>query len=216
MWGQLPDVIGDGSKRILVCSDVSNSMHPPYSPTADPFCMSLALGIYCSERLKGPFQNAFITFSEKPYLQYTTGNIFERLSQIRIDNPKNTNLEAIFKLVLDTAAKNKLDNAQLPTDVMIISDMEFDKATEYPKDDALKLIRKMYADSGYDMPNVIFWNVNGRNSHFPIQMDSRGVALISGASQNAIKAVMNGVTTPVEAMLKAVNVDRYSQFLERI
>lgn len=214
MWKNLPNVVGNGSKRILVCSDVSNSMHPPYSKTADPFNMSVALGIYFSEHLKGPFNNAFITFSKKPYLQYTSGDLYERLGQVRIENPSNTNIEGIFELVLKTAQKVSLPEDQMPTDILIISDMEFDRALAYPKNDAFAVIRKMYADAGYDMPNIIFWNVNGRNEHMPIGRDARGVALVSGASPNAIRSVLDGVTTPADVMLRTVQTERYMKFVK--
>jgi hypothetical protein len=214
MWKQLPrDMVAKG-KRILFCSDTSGSMARPYSPTDDPLKISLALGIYFSEMLTGPFQNAFITFSQNPTLQYTEGNIYERLCQIRALHPANTDLYKVFKLVLDTAVKHKLSEDELPTDICIVSDMQFDKATGYPKDDAFKLIRKMYADSGYDMPNIIFWNVNAQATNTPVERNSKGVALISGASQNALKAVLSGVTTPVDVMLNAVNAERYNKFLE--
>jgi hypothetical protein len=208
MWKNLPNVIGDGNKRILFCSDTSGSM------AGDPLKISLAMGIYCSERLSGPFKNAFITFSKNPVLQYTEGNIYERLCQVRAFHPSNTNFQGIFQLVLDTAQKYNLPEEEMPTDICICSDMDFDQATGRPNDDAFTLIRKMYAESGYDMPNIIFWNVNARNSHFPVQRNSRGVALISGASQNAIKSVISGVTTPVECMINTVNTERYQAFIE--
>lgn len=208
MWKQLPDLMAKApNKRYLFCSDTSGSM------SGDPLLISLGMGIYFSERLKGPFQNAFITFSQVPTLQYTEGDIYERLSQIKALHPKNTNLEAIFTLVLNTALKNKISEDEMPTEIVIVSDMQFDQATGYPKDDAFKLIRKMYADSGYDMPNIVFWNVNARETNSPLETNSKGVALISGASQNAIKAVLSGVTTPVDVMLNTVNVDRYNKFL---
>lgn len=210
MWSQLPNVIGDGSRRLLVCSDTSGSM------AGQPLLVSLAMGIYASERLTGPFKNAFITFSTNPILQYTEGNLYERLCQIKAIHPSNTDLYKVFKVVLDTAVKHKVPENEMPTDVAIVSDMQFDKATGHPKDDAFKMIRKMYADSGYDMPNIIFWNVSASSSkNVPIERDSRGVALISGASQNALKAVLNGITTPVDVMLKAVSNDRYNMLLKQ-
>jgi hypothetical protein len=214
MWKNLPNVIGDGNRRLLFVSDTSGSMGIPYSKTDDPIKMSLGMGIYCSERLQGPFRNAFITFSAEPQLQYTIGNLYERLCQIKAHHPSNTNLYKVFKLVLDTVMKHQVPLEEMPTDVVICSDMEFDRAMGNPNDDAFKMIRKMYADSGYDMPNIVFWNVNARNDHSPIERDNRGVALISGVSQNAIKSVMQGVTTPVEVMRRTVGNDRYAKFLE--
>lgn len=206
MWKQLPDVIGDGTKRILCCADTSGSMR------GTPILISLGISLYCSEKLKGPFQNAFITFSENPEIQVVTGDLYERICQIRAQHPRNTNFERIFTSVLDAAKKSDLKEEDMPTDICVISDMEFDQACGYPKDDAFTLVRKMYADAGYDMPNIIFWNVNARNDHAPVQRNSKGVALISGSSQNAIKSVLGGVTTPVDVMLKSVNVPRYREF----
>lgn len=211
LWKNLPNVVNPKIRAIAV-ADVSGSMARPHSPDDLPIMISISMALYLSERLEGPFKNAFITFSKTPTLQYTEGDLYNRLCSIRAHHPANTNIEAVFNLVLSTAVEHKLPEEELPTDIVIISDMEFDKAMAYPKDGVFALIRKQYADAGYDMPNICFWNVNARKNHQPVSRDARGVTLISGASQNAIVPVMKGAMNPTIAMLNAVDKSLYSNF----
>lgn len=207
LWQNLKTVKTNTERRFLPVADVSGSMR------GIPMLISIAMSIYLSERMPGIFQNAFVTFSVSPEVHFLEGNLYEKISSMRAHHPSNTNLMGVFKAILDVAVQRNLPETEMPTDIVIISDMEFDRAFNHPKDAAFTAIRKAYADSGYDMPNIIFWNVNARNDHFPIQRDSRGIALISGSSQNAINPVMSGNISPIDVMNKAINTERYEAFL---
>ena len=206
MWNQLPNYMENSTYRILPMCDTSGSMR------GLPILMSLGLGLYISERNKGVFKDAFITFSRTPYLQYTTGNLFDRLSQIRAFHPANTNLEAAFQLVLNTAIENKLKNSELPTHILIISDMQFDQACTRT-DTALQMIKRNYKDAGYDCPNIIFWNVNSSSKQLPVKFDKDGTGLISGGSPSAIIPVLNGAVNPMDIVNKAVSLEKYEKLL---
>lgn len=206
MWNQLPDYIGESKINLLPICDTSGSM------SGDPFLISVGLGLYISERTKGIFKDAYITFSSKPYLQYTKGDLFERISQMKAHHPSNTNLEATFELVLDTAVKNRISQEEMPTHLLIISDMEFDQATR-ANHTALKMIKDKYKSANYEMPNIIFWNVNSRQDNVPVRFDKNGVGLISGASPAAIKAVLSGDITPMSIVYRAVNKEKYEKFI---
>lgn len=202
MWNQLPNYLEGQSNLFIPVCDTSGSMR------GLPMLISVALGLYISERNKGPFENAFITFTSKPYLQYTEGNLHERLSQIVAHHPASTNLIATFELILNTAIENDLAEELMPQQVLIISDMEFDQACR-PNYTALNAIKKEYKAAGYSMPNIVFWNVNGRSGNVPVKFTDKNVALVSGASPAVLQAVLSGETMPINVMKKAVDKDRY-------
>lgn len=210
MWKQLPDYLKDNSMNLLTICDTSGSMAQQNEALA--LKMSLALGLYISERSNGIFKDAFITFSEKPELQYTKGTLYERLSQIKAIHPSSTNLEATFELVLNTAIKHKISNSEMPTHLLIISDMEFNTATR-PNHTALKMIKSKYKQSGYNMPNIIFWNVNSRQENIPVRFDKDDVGLVSGASPSVIKTLLSGKFNPMDIVYEAVNKEKYTKLI---
>lgn len=207
MWNQLPNYLENSTINLLPICDTSGSM------TGDPLLISIGLGLYISERSNGIFKDAYITFSKEPELQYTKGNLYERISQMKAFHPSNTNLEATFELILNIAIKNKISNKEMPTHLLIISDMEFDQATR-PNQSALKMIKSKYKESGYEIPNIIFWNVNSRQNNIPVRFNKEGIGLVSGASPAAIKAVLSGDITPMNIVYRAVDNERYSKFIK--
>jgi hypothetical protein len=75
----------------------------------------------------------------------------------------------------------------------------------------MDMIKVKYEESGYQMPKVIFWNLCSRHNNFPVQAGEDNTALISGFSPSILKSVLAGeVMNPVNIMLKALNVERYS------
>lgn len=202
-WNALPNYM-TSDERILPICDVSGSM------TGDPIAISVALGIYISERNKSIFKDGFITFSENPQLQYLTGTFSERVRQLeKAQWNMTTNLTAVFHLILGRALQTNLPTNEMPTKLLIISDMEFNDATD--KETNYEFIKNMYLAYGYDMPQIVFWNVNGRVGNLPITVNDKGVALVSGASPTILKSVLGGDISPLSAVLQTLNSERYKQ-----
>ena len=202
-WQSLPDYMEGSTERILPICDVSGSMN------GLPMDVSVSLGLYISERNKGIFKDAVITFSDTPSMHYVQGsNLAERMFNLNsADWGYSTNLQATFDLVLSSAVRENLPESEMPTKLLIISDMEFNEAG---CDSNLDAIRDQYAASGYVMPEVIFWNVNGRLGNVTASSKHVGIGLVSGFSPSILTAILQGkVETPVELMLKAVDTDRY-------
>lgn len=202
-WNCLPNYLENSEERILPVCDVSGSM------SGTPMDISVSLGLYFSERNKSVFKDAFITFSEKPKLQHLKGNLTQRIQQLEnADWGMSTNLVAVFELILNAAVTNKLSNDDLPTMIVIISDMEFNMASKSQTN--FEFIDKAFAKHEYIRPSLIFWNVNGRENNVPVNKNDKNVALVSGCSPVTIKSILSArEITPIEVMMTALNDKRY-------
>ena len=215
LWKNLPDYTKEDEKAIVV-ADVSGSMT---SNNGLPMDISISLAMYFAERNKGIFHNKFITFSARPELQDILGDsLNQRITNLENAHwDSNTNIQAVFDLLLDTAVQNKTPKEELPSTIYIISDMEFDKAAslDYGGTDKTnyEVIREKYSKAGYEMPILVFWNVDSKQSNVPVTQNENGVILVSGASPTIFKLVMEK-TTPYDFMKNALNSDRYKPIEE--
>jgi len=201
LWNQLPDYTQ--GKNALVVADTSGSM------TGDPMSVSVSLALYFAERNKGQFKNCFISFSEEPKLHKIQGkNLLDKMNNIELGDVANTDLQAVFSLILKTALANNTPADELPETIYIISDMEFDSCTEGTTN--LEAIKSKYVQSGYKIPNMVFWNVNGSGKNLPAQQNEKGVSLVSGFSPVIFKLAVEN-KTPYQTMMDVINSERYSQ-----
>ena len=209
-WRALPDYMTNSEERIIPVCDVSGSMT---DNNGLPMSVSVSLGLYISERNKGIFKDAFITFSTHPQMEYVKGNtLAERMRSISTAGwGYNTNLTAVFKLILTSATRESIPENEMPTKVLIISDMEFDIATDANHHTNLDVIKAAYAEAGYKMPEIIFWNVNGSAHNFPAKANEPGIGLVSGFSPAILQAILKGqVLSPADLMLTAIAAERYN------
>jgi hypothetical protein len=207
-WKNLPDFMVDSEERIIPVCDVSGSMT---SNNGLPMSVSVSLGLYISERNRSIFKDAFITFSASPKMQYLKGSFYERIRQLETAEwGMNTNLEAVYSLILTKAIQNRLTEDDMPTKILIISDMEFDSCAQNNSDSAFSMINRMYSDAGYKMPQIVFWNVNGRLGNVPTNAQTKNVGLVSGFSPAILKSILQGsIDTPESLMLRTINSERY-------
>ena len=209
-WNSLPS-FGETGNAIAVV-DGSGSMH--CNGAVRPIDAALSLGIYFAERNKGAFANRFITFSETPRLVEIKGrDIVAKTSYCSSFNKvANTNLEAVFELILSAAARNNVPQEELPERIFIISDMEFDYCIEGGNSLTLfETMKRKYARYGYKLPDIVFWNVNGRSDNFPVKKSDTGAALVSGASPAIFDMVASGVISPEIIMNSVIDSERYKQ-----
>ena len=210
-WKSLPNFMEGTTERILPVVDVSGSMGSIVSGSISCLDVAVSLGLYISERNEGEFKDSFITFSEKPQLEKVSGTLKERYYQMTAsDWGMSTNLESVFELILNQAIKHSVSPEDMPSKILIMSDMEFNQASIH-SESAIQMIRRMYDESGYSLPQVIFWNIQSRNKNFPVRHDESGTALISGLSPSIVKSVLGGKQmTPVSIMNETINSERYS------
>lgn len=223
MWKSLPDYINGSDLNGIAVVDTSGSME------GLPMEVAISLGIYLGERNVGPYKNHFITFSHKPKLQEIIGSdIYEKVNNLsKADWGGNTNIEAVFDLILDVAIKNNMKQDDIPNKVFIISDMEFDscaRSNNYKNDfwtnesfgiaeqkTLFQEITERYEKAGYKMPGLVFWNVNSRNNNIPMTMSDSGIQLVSGCSPSIFEALLqNQFLSAYDLMLKVINTTRYS------
>ena len=195
---------------ILVIRDGSGSMGQQLSGNSSVTALSVAdsIALYCAQHNKNEsFKNRFITFSNRPQMVEISmcETLRDKLRRLhRFDDYSNTDIEATFDLILDTAVKNHLRQEELPSACLVISDMQFDQATKH--DDNTTVIescRKKFEALGYTMPRLIFWNVSVyAHNTIPVQMHPSGVVLVSGFSKSIVDMVVSREVNP-ETALKA-------------
>ena len=208
LWNQLPNY-ASSDRNALVVADVSGSMY------GQPLEVCLSLAIYIAERNKGIFNNKFLTFSERPELQSLVGSTLrEKMTNLcRAHWEMNTNVQAVFELILDTAVKNSCKQEELPEAIFIVSDMQFDCCVEGATN--FEIAKQNFDLAGYIMPKIIFWNVNSRGSINPVTQNEEGVYLVSGCSPSIFeKAINASATTAEEMMLEVLNGERYNKLDE--
>lgn len=210
-WESLPDYGSD--ENALVVVDTSGSMY--WGDNPKPAHVALSLGLYFAERNKGLFHNHFIEFSARPQLIEIKGETFaDRLRYIASFNEvANTDLNAVFKLILDAAVKHGVPQEELPKRLYIISDMEFDQCVEGAELTNFQCMKYLYREAGYELPEVVFWNVQSRNRRYPVTMNEQGVALISGCTPQVLSMVDQGILTPYQFMMSVMESERYEKIV---
>lgn len=203
----------DGFKNTLVVRDGSASMTVPIgNSNVSALDVASAIALYCAQNNSGEFKNKFITFSATPKIvTVNSDTLFGNLNIMRKYNEcSNTNIQAVFGLILETARNSHMKQEDMPESILIISDMEFDG---YSFNYSAKLFNEISNDfkrNGYIMPKLIFWNVNSRTNTIPISKNEMGVILISGFSKNLMNMVMSSEIDPYKALVNELNVERYS------
>lgn len=212
LWKNLPDRVA-GAENILCVVDGSGSMLCPVGKgTVTALHVSNALGIYFAERMGGEYRNRFITFSNRPrYVDLSACRTLKEKLELAFSHNDctNTNLEATFELVLQTALENHLTQEELPQTILVISDMEFDRAVCSDTDTLFDSIKKRFAWYGYQMPKLVFWNVNSRTNVIPVRENELGISLVSGFSVNVCRMVLSGELNPFDCLKKILEDERY-------
>jgi hypothetical protein len=215
-WDALPNYMENNNEKFLPVVDVSGSMSCPAGGSSSVTCMDVAisLGLYISERNVGPFQDAFVTFSSNPSLQILKGSLSERYNQlIRADWAMSTNIEAVFNLILKKAKASKVSQEEMPTMILILSDMEFNYAGgKNWNPTAQQMIETEYTLAGYDMPKIVYWNIQSRgDNNKPVHFDKNGTSLVSGFSPSLLTSLLAGKDmSPLSMMMSVIGSERYA------
>ena len=207
-WRALEDFTT--GENALVVADGSGSMYWGCRPM--PATVAQSLAIYFAERNHGAFRNHFLTFSMNPQLVEIRGrDLAEKVRYcMGFNECANTDLEAVFDLILRAAVRNRVPQADMPSKLYIVSDMEFDSCVMNSSMTNFESAKARYAAAGYRLPDLVFWNVDSRNGQQPVRENDRGVALVSGCSPRIFSMVMEGQLNPYEFMLRVIDTERYA------
>ena len=224
LWKALPDTV-QGCGNTIVVADGSGSMTTTVGGNTGVTALEVAnaLAIYFAEHSSGDFKDKYITFSRNPQLvDFSKCKSLHDKLQVALSHSEvaDTNIEKVFDLILTTAINGNMSQEDIPQNILIISDMEFNSCATCgsgrPNQRLFDVIAKKYADAGYKMPRLVFWNVNSRTGTIPVKENELGVALVSGFSVNIVKMVMSGKTDPYECLLETLNSERYTPVEEAL
>lgn len=209
-WEQQIDYLDGANSNTLCIIDTSGSMD------GNPINIAISLGLYCAERLRGPFKDYYISFSSRPQLIKTDGVDFvDKVGRIYKTNLcDNTNLNAVFDLLLNIAKRENISKDDLPKRLVIISDMEIDDGSEWRYAQEAKtnmdVIREQWKKEDFEMPELVYWNVDARNNIILENPELPGISFVSGASPIIFKSVLTG-KTGIDLMYETIHNERYME-----
>ena len=206
-WDNLKDFYKGREENGIAVVDVSGSM------SGTPMEAAVSMGAYIADKAHGPFANHFITFSARPELVRFEGvDIVDKLNRcVQADWGMNTNLQAVFNMLLDTAQQKNVKAEDMPSRIYIFSDMEFDRCVSFSRasnrswgrwsecrivdsidevNSDLENIKSEWARYGYQLPQVIFWNLNSRQNRIPAI--GEGFSYVSGFSPVMVENILSG------------------------
>lgn len=208
-WKALPNYVGEAS--ILPMVDVSGSMCCPISGNLTAMDVAVSLGLYLSDKNHGAFKDLFLTFSSNANLVKLRGNIIEKYEQmITSEWGMTTDLHKAFEKILTVAQSGKVSQEEMPKILLILSDMQFNMGIQFD-DSAIEMIRRKYSNAGYEMPKIVFWNLNAHDN-VPVKFLENGVALVSGFSPSIMKSILKADMkefSPYNIMLNTIMDSRY-------
>lgn len=226
MWKALPDYASSDTGKTLCVVDSSGSMTVSVGTgSVRALDVAFALGIYTSEKLSGPYKDKYISFSDKP--KYIDMSSCKSLAdKLALSYAKaecaNTNLMKTMKLILDSAVNNNLKQEDLPSTILILSDMHFDEGTYvygYNCNNSTLMddIAQMYKNAGYTVPKIAWWNISANSrTVIPVQQMENGCALVSGFSPAVLTMALSGKLDPFGALVDTLSEERYSPVEEAV
>jgi hypothetical protein len=221
-WDNLKDYYDGREEPGIAVVDVSGSMW------GVPLEAAVSMGAYIAERGKGPFQNHFITFSDDPKLvEFKGTDIYDKFIRARdAEWGGSTNIEAVFNMLLDTALKHHTPASDMPKTLYIFSDMEFNgcitsgpavadtwgwsygrrSLSEGQINTVIEAQAKVWKQYGYEIPRVIFWNLDARHENIPAI--GPGFSYVSGFNMNMVECILSG-KDGMDLCLEKLNSPRY-------
>lgn len=207
-WKALPNYVEPGTNAIVI-ADTSGSM---MCSNGRPLYSALGLAIYFAERNAGAYHNLFMSFSNESTVHSIKGEtLAQKLSSINMDDwGGSTNLRRAFKHVLDIAEKNHVPSSEMVKSIIVISDMEIDSCCD-KNWTFYDMMKAEYAEAGYEIPNIVFWNVNSRHDVYHADSTRKGVQLVSGQSASTFAQLVGSIGfTPIEMMERVLGSMRYN------
>lgn len=210
MWDSLPNwVKGDASFFPVV--DRSGSMGGGYGSSVNPgspFAIATALGVYLAERNRSAFKDLLTVFAGRPKIAKLSGsNVYDKAANLPVIHDMTTNMEAVFTQILEVATNGHVPQEDMPTHIIVISDMEFNPF--HHNLNSTEMLKQKFESKGYKVPNLVWWNVSSLSSSTPVRAHEDGHALVSGYSPAIMQGLLGGKLTPMSVLLVTIMKERY-------
>ena len=138
----------------------------------------------------------------------------------------NTDLNAVFTLILERALASNVPPEQMIETLFIFSDMQFDEASgsgnmygsPAPTETNYKVAQADFDKHGYKLPKIVFWNLRAvGDDSMPVTHNEQGVALVSGFSGQLLKLFMADASDlekfdAFSIMKDAIATERYNDW----
>ncbi|KAF9449270.1 hypothetical protein P691DRAFT_667831 [Macrolepiota fuliginosa MF-IS2] len=230
---------GNWDRALAICgvSGSAGSIYEYNRHNVNPIFPSIALSLLVASVTKYPFNTGLVTFSNAPEFVR-----LERLGQMALadmvdevlkkDLGGNIDLQAVFlEQILPLAKESSIAKEDMIKRVFIFSDMQFDhaagmttgpwwlnRASESEMADrwevTYKLIEGAFMEAGYDVPEIVFWNLAGEETvrqTVEVEAERRGVVMMSGFSSSMMKAFMGEVDGDEEEDASSVATEEDSE-----
>ena len=214
-WENQIDHFKGKSCKAMCIVDTSNSMNNKYNTSVKPIDVAISLGMYCGERINGPFKNYFISFSSRPQLIEIEGIDFcDKVKRIYEQNlVENTDLKAVFDMLKNMYLNKNINIEDIPEQLIVISDMEIDRGSnwrdKYRMRTEMEAIRDEWAEVGLKIPKLYYWNVSARQNNILDDPENPDVTFVSGCSPIIFQSVIEG-KSGIQLMLDKLNSNRYN------
>lgn len=209
-----------GLDNCLCVLDGSGSMRTKI-PNTSYTAMDVARGlsIYFAQTMKGPFHNIIMEFSRNTRwidISECKNLVHTCLFLDMYCEWTTTNMYGVFKTLLKAAIDHNIPSTDMPKQILIVSDMEFDMVDNNISN-LFDAIAREYHYHGYELPKLIFWNVLSRTYTIPkIDEGDNGLVLLSGFNQNAGKIAASDKKDPFDALIDVLESDRYKPIADVI
>jgi hypothetical protein len=227
---KIDSIVSDNSidpRDVIGMVDVSGSM-----VSANVLNIAVMLGII-GAHLSNNFNGLLMTFTDNPKIvkldMSGKSDIYDHFKQI-MEGPVgySTNLQACFDMLLDVTKQSNIKSTSVGivmyTDCQINEIAKVDGNNQYYdklyEKTIVGYVGNKYKEAGYDVPRLVFWNLNGMTPGFPAGGTSLGIQMVSGYSQSLMNQVFSGKFTyennvvkvdPLETLLKVLYSKHYDK-----
>lgn len=224
---QWKSIVSDNSKNTNLQScipmiDLSGSMN------GLPISAGIGLGLLISEISHGPFRNLIMTFSDHPeWVEFEdNSNIVDKVLKIKKQKwNEKTNFIKAMDMILSIVEDSNSYNRDIPKALIVFSDMKFDEAEhseKYPWCTHYEIMKQKFRESGmkkhgspYELPRIVFWNLNGNSVGYQVKSNDKNVQQFSGFHPCLLKCIHNSnrcidkTFTSSEILTNIINDDNF-------
>lgn len=203
LWNNMPNHSENVGEDTIVCLGLSKrSSNKKYKIPV--YCGGIGTILYLLDKNRGAFKEHLITMNPKPNLIKIQGsNLLDRINEVEESSITNEiNVEAVLDLILFAGIKNDINKNKMPKRVLFILDdgckltyincKKHLKKTHFLHEDQYEILKNKWSKSGYEMPEICFWRIDGYRDNSKIIVDSNNLKYASGYSNAVFKSIIRG------------------------